>query len=51
MTLYLVFAFVAFVAAFGIACYVGIPSILAEVEAERTDVARAGSRCGLHPRS
>ena len=39
------------VALFGIVLYVGIPTILAEVEAERTELAANGSRCGLRPRS
>lgn len=39
------FSIVVGVALFGIACYVGIPTILSEVEAERTDLAHEANRC------
>jgi hypothetical protein len=38
------------VAVFGIVAYLLIPAILAEIESERTDLARDVSRCGLHSR-
>jgi hypothetical protein len=42
-------AVVLFVAAFGILMFV-IGEALSEAEAERTDLARDASRCGLHGR-